>query len=34
MELKVDRLTKQFKNKIAVDRLDFKLEKGVTGHRA
>ena len=31
MELKVDRLTKQFKNKIAVDRLDFKLEKGVTG---
>lgn len=31
MELKVDRLTKQYKNKIAVDRLDFKLEKGVTG---
>lgn len=31
MELRVDRLTKQFKNKIAVDRLDFKLEKGVTG---
>ena len=31
MELKVDRLTKQYKNKIAVDRIDFKLEKGVTG---
>ncbi|SFU97187.1 ABC transporter ATP-binding protein [Butyrivibrio sp. INlla21] len=31
MELKVDRLTKQYKNKIAVDRMSFKLEKGVTG---
>ena len=31
MELKVDRLTKQYKNKIAVDRLSFSLRKGVTG---
>lgn len=31
MELKIDRLTKQYKNKIAVDRLSFVLEKGVTG---
>ena len=31
MELKVDRVTKQYKNKIAVDRLTFSLEKGVTG---
>lgn len=31
MELKIDRLTKQYKNKIAVDRLSFTLEKGVTG---
>ena len=31
MELKVDRLTKQYKNKIAVDRISFQLEKGVTG---
>lgn len=31
MELKVDRLTKQYKNKIAVDRISFSLEKGVTG---
>ena len=31
MELKVDRLTKQYKNKIAVDRLSFSLGKGVTG---
>lgn len=31
MELKVDRLTKQYKNKIAVDRLTFSLGKGVTG---
>ena len=31
MELKADRLTKQYKNKIAVDRLSFTLEKGVTG---
>ena len=31
MELKADRLTKQYDNKIAVDRLSFSLEKGVTG---
>ena len=31
MELKVDRVTKQYKNKIAVDRMSFSLEKGVTG---
>ena len=31
MELKVDRLSKQYKNKIAVDRLSFSLNKGVTG---
>ena len=31
MELKIDRLTKQYDSKIAVDRLSFKLEKGVTG---
>ncbi len=31
MELKVDCLTKQYKNKIAVDRLSFSLGKGVTG---
>lgn len=31
MELKVDRLTKQYKNKIAVDRISFSLQKGVTG---
>ena len=31
MELKVDRLTKQYKNKIAVDRISFSLGKGVTG---
>ncbi len=31
MELKADRLTKQFKNKIAVDRLSFVLRPGVTG---
>lgn len=31
MELKIDRLSKQYKNKIAVDRLSFSLEKGVTG---
>ena len=31
MELKLDRVTKQYKNKIAVDRLSFTLEKGVTG---
>lgn len=31
MILKIDRLTKQYKNKIAVDRVSFTLEKGVTG---
>lgn len=31
MELTIDRLTKQYKNKIAVDRLSFSLAKGVTG---
>ncbi len=31
MELKVDRLTKQYRNKIAVDRISFSLGKGVTG---
>ena len=31
MELKIDRLTKQYENKIAVDRMSFSLEKGVTG---
>jgi ABC-2 type transport system ATP-binding protein len=31
MELKADRLTKQYDKKIAVDRLSFNLEKGVTG---
>ena len=31
MELAIDRLTKQYKNKIAVDRLSFSLTKGVTG---
>lgn len=31
MELTIDRLTKQYKNKIAVDRLSFSLTKGVTG---
>ena len=31
MELRIDRLTKQYRNKIAVDRLSFTLEKGVTG---
>lgn len=31
MELKIDRLTKQYDSKIAVDRLSFTLEKGVTG---
>lgn len=31
MELKIDRITKQYKNKIAVDRLSFSLTKGVTG---
>ena len=31
MELTVDRLTKQYKNKIAVDRISFTLANGVTG---
>lgn len=31
MELKVDRLTKQYQNKIAVDRISLQLEKGVYG---
>ena len=31
MELTADRLTKQFKNKIAVDRISFTLTNGVTG---
>lgn len=31
MELKIDRLTKQYENKIAVDRMSLNLEKGVTG---
>lgn len=31
MELTIDRLTKQYKNKIAVDRLSFSLTRGVTG---
>ena len=31
MNLQVDRVTKQYKNKIAVDRLSFELKEGVTG---
>ena len=31
MILKVDRVTKQYRNKIAVDRVSFELKKGVTG---
>ena len=31
MELTADRVTKQYKNKIAVDRMSFTLTKGVTG---
>ena len=31
MKLTVDRITKQYKNKIAVDRMSFELTKGVTG---
>ena len=31
MELKADRITKQYKNKIAVDRMSFTLTRGVTG---
>lgn len=31
MELEIDRLTKQYKNKIAVDRVSIKLKPGVYG---
>ena len=31
MKLSVDRITKQYKNKIAVDRISFELTEGVTG---
>ena len=31
MELAIDRLTKQYKNKIAVDRVSIKLKPGVYG---
>ena len=31
MNIKVDRVTKQYKNKIAVDRVSFELKEGVTG---
>lgn len=31
MELKVDRLTKQYKNRIAVDRVSLKLQEGIYG---
>ena len=31
MKLAVDRITKQYKNKIAVDRISFSLSEGVTG---
>lgn len=31
MNLKVDRVSKQYKNKIAVDRISFELQEGVTG---
>lgn len=31
MKLKIDRVSKQYKNKIAVDRISMKLEKGVHG---
>lgn len=31
MELTIDRLSKNYKNKIAVDRVSFSLQKGVTG---
>ena len=31
MNLTVDRITKQYKNKLAVDRISFKLSEGVTG---
>ena len=31
MKLTVDRITKQYKNKIAVDRMSFELTQGVTG---
>lgn len=32
MELKIDRLTKQFGNKIAVDCMEVNLESGVYGY--
>lgn len=31
MKIKVDRVTKQYKNKIAVDRVSFEIGKGITG---
>ena len=31
MELAVDRLTKQYKNKIAVDRVSFSFQEGIYG---
>ena len=31
MKIKVDRVTKQYKNKIAVDRVSFEIDRGVTG---
>ena len=31
MNIRVDRVTKQYKNKIAVDRVSFELKEGVTG---
>ena len=31
MRLAIDRVSKQYKNKIAVDRVSLKLEKGVYG---
>lgn len=31
MNIKIDRVTKQYKNKIAVDRVSFEIGKGVTG---
>ncbi len=31
MDIKVDRITKNFKNKIAVDRVSFELHEGITG---
>lgn len=31
MELSVERLTKQYNNKIIVDKIDFKLNEGIYG---